>query len=42
MQMTAWFDIIDLAPGSKQDEAGLKQSSQTCNYHFMGILHYRF
>ena len=32
MQMNAWFDLLDLAPGSKQDEDGIKQSSQTCNY----------
>jgi len=29
MQMNAWFDLLDLAPGSKQDEEGIKQSSQT-------------
>lgn len=30
MRMTAWFDIIDLGPNAKQDEEGLKQSSQIC------------
>ena len=31
MQMNAWFDLLDLSPGSKQDDDGIKQSSQTCN-----------
>ena len=34
MQMNAWFDILGLSPGSKEDEDGIKQASQTCNWNF--------
>jgi hypothetical protein len=28
--MNAWFDILGLTPNSKEDEEGIKKSSQIC------------
>jgi hypothetical protein len=28
--MNAWFDILGLTPTSKEDEEGIKKSSQIC------------
>jgi hypothetical protein len=35
MRMTAWFDIIGLAPNAKQDEEGLNQARQTCKSNIL-------